>query len=215
VATSAHTQNYTRLTGTTDAASSVSAIALVHDLLTKTCRSGQLQLDVYLTTLCESINQTHPFDNRVILRTRIQPRETGYWISAENGTRIGQAVCELISNAARHGFPGDRAGRIEVALAAVGRHVICVITDDGVGCEATNGASATRGGLGLRIIDALVTSCGGEWRPPSDDSGTTVTINVSMDDTALRVLAAAEDQDPTCSWRPSGPDLDHAILHSV
>jgi two-component sensor histidine kinase len=65
---------------------------------------------------------------------------------------IGLAVAEPVTNAAKHG-----AGEIRVSLghAAAGGYALSV-SDEGTGLSAGYDPAAATGGLGMRVISALV-----------------------------------------------------------
>lgn len=74
-------------------------------------------------------------------------------------------VQELLLNAIKHAFPGDRTGTIRVGLkrGAV-NHAILTVSDDGVGAVASAESDPNRNGRahkGTDIIQALATDLGG------------------------------------------------------
>jgi two-component sensor histidine kinase len=83
---------------------------------------------------------------------------------------LGLAIGELVMNAAKHAFPGDRAGRIRIEIFACGSHWRCTISDNGVGMQDTHR------GCGSRIIDSLVDALGGQLAICSAPEGTAVSI---------------------------------------
>lgn len=74
----------------------------------------------------------------------------------------GLLVNELISNALKHAFPGDRKGKITVKLHAgsAGRAVLSV-ADDGIGIPEHVDPSKV-GTLGLQLVTLLADQLGGE-----------------------------------------------------
>lgn len=62
---------------------------------------------------------------------------------------------ELISNAVRHAFPGDRRGSIAIAFSRASTGVSLVVRDSGVGAETL------KPGDGLALVEGLVRHLGG------------------------------------------------------
>ncbi len=129
-------------------------------------------------------------------------RPIGLFVEAEDDTlltvaragAVGLIVNELVTNALKHAFPGERMGSIRVGFRREeGRQMfVLTVADDGVGMatEAGTEAAAPRdargrperlrtegqgGGVGLRLVRALAAQLGGRVEtvphaPP--DSGT-------------------------------------------
>jgi two-component system, sensor histidine kinase PdtaS len=69
-------------------------------------------------------------------------------------TSLALAASELVQNAMKHAFAGRDRGRIELSLKAGAEEHLMVVADDGVG---DSGERADRKGLGLEIVQTLVT----------------------------------------------------------
>ena len=86
---------------------------------------------------------------------------------------------ELISNALRHAFPGDRRGSIAVAFSRAVGGVSLVVRDSGVG------ADAIEPGEGLSLVQGLVDHLGGSMSiETAPDAGVGVRIRLPLE-TAL------------------------------
>jgi two-component sensor histidine kinase len=84
--------------------------------------------------------------------------------------RLGLMITELVTNAARHAFPGGRAGHIRIEALKRNDHWYCTIADNGVG------ACGSLQGTGGRILERLAQSIGAEIHGNSGRLGTSVTI---------------------------------------
>ncbi len=74
----------------------------------------------------------------------------------------GLVVNELISNALKHGFPGDRRGNVTVKLTANSSgEAVLSVTDDGVGIPESVDTSKTST-LGLQLVTLLADQLGGK-----------------------------------------------------
>jgi two-component sensor histidine kinase len=74
-------------------------------------------------------------------------------------TALGLITNELVTNAFKHAFPGDRPGRIDVELRRMAGAAELTVADDGVGHELAS--PATRGGLGRVLVEQLARQLGG------------------------------------------------------
>jgi two-component sensor histidine kinase len=83
---------------------------------------------------------------------------------------------ELISNALRHAFPGDRRGSIAVAFSRAVGGVSLVVRDSGVG------ADAIEPGEGLSLVQGLVDHLGGSMSiETAPDAGVGVRIRLPLE----------------------------------
>jgi len=88
---------------------------------------------------------------------------------------IGLVVNELVTNALKHAFPGDKAGVVRVGFHRDGDAYEVVVADNGVGTAAAPGRPARDdGGLGNRILHALAVQLGGRLVAARGEVGGTV-----------------------------------------
>lgn len=76
-------------------------------------------------------------------------------LSAGIATPLSLVITELLQNAAEHAFTGSNRGTITVRMQRTDEHLEVVVDDNGVGIP--DGFDPEQGGLGLRIVNALVT----------------------------------------------------------
>lgn len=90
---------------------------------------------------------------------------------------LGLIVNELITNAAKHAFPEDRAGHIKVRFVRRGSVYVLTVEDDGVGP-----AGVGHKGTGLRLLHLLASQLGSgfESGPRENGTGTRAVINVPV-----------------------------------
>jgi two-component sensor histidine kinase len=73
--------------------------------------------------------------------------------SADTSVSLGLIVTELVINALKHAFPGEKSGKIHVDYSSHGPDWQLYVEDDGIGMpEHSNPAKA---GLGTSIVQAL------------------------------------------------------------
>jgi two-component sensor histidine kinase len=92
---------------------------------------------------------------------------------------LALAVSELITNAVKYAFPGDREGKVSVELHDHGDRVVVCVSDNGVGLPEGFDPSAA-GGLGMRIVTALVRQVRGTLSIESAEPGAEFVISVPL-----------------------------------
>jgi two-component sensor histidine kinase len=126
----------------------MSVAALQQHLATSTI--GDVTLRPYLTALCESIGASMIRDHsKLSLDVAVDESVT----SADVSVSLGLIVTELVINALKHAFPGDRSGKIKVDYNSHGPNWILSISDSGVGMPKDS--ANAKPGLGTNIVQAL------------------------------------------------------------
>lgn len=150
----------------------LTAMARVHDLLSKSESSQRVDLATYVTDLCEALKPITENDNRIRLE---RTTEDGILIGADTAFSLGIVLTELITNAVKYAFPPPRSGTIltQARRSEPGR-VELLIRDDGVGMS-----SLREGSLGYSLIRSLVQQISGEL-DIRGDAGLTVTISFPL-----------------------------------
>src|SRR5215467_8214060 len=88
---------------------------------------------------------------------------------------LGLIINELVTNALKHAFPGNRRGSVCVRLDQPTSNVLLlVVEDDGVGVRGDSLPS----GMGRGVVDALAAQLGGQLECRSRDGGTTFSLSV-------------------------------------
>ncbi len=141
-----------------DCDSRVRTMALIHEQLYAANDLRRVELGGYLRRLTTQLVSAYEETSaRVRLELEISPVELG----VDRAIPCGLIVNELVTNALRHAFPGDRRGTISVSLKEIDdRNVQLIVADDGIGAGDLRPDGA-KGSLGLVLVDALVTQLGG------------------------------------------------------
>ena len=156
-----------------DAHQRVMSVASVQSHLHATDGIEQIEVGAYLTKLCGSladsmIGESQPITLKVMA-------DTGTLGSAQ-AVSMGLIVTELVINALKYAFPEDKAGALVlVTYESRGEDWKLVVSDNGVGKEATEVPEAT-GGLGTVIVQALVKQLDARMDLLSAPTGMTVAI---------------------------------------
>lgn len=94
--------------------------------------------------------------------------------TADTSVSLGLIVTELVINALKHAFPGDRAGRILVDYHSRGPNWTLSVGDNGIGIS--DEPRSAKAGLGTSIVQALATQLGGQVNVTNADPGTKVSV---------------------------------------
>lgn len=157
------------------AASRVRSFAALHESIYLSDRyTREISLRDYLGPL---VRQVHAglFDGRPVeLELFCDPDQ----VPRDRAVALGLVAIEALTNAAKHGFPDGRGGRVAVAYrrAAGGRWEL-TIADNGVGSsDGDTGTGAALGGLGSQLLEAFATTAGGVLAIERDANGTCVRL---------------------------------------
>ncbi|MGG5824083.1 sensor histidine kinase, partial [Falsiroseomonas sp. HW251] len=145
------------------AADRVRVIARVHDRLTR--RDGKVLVEAHnflhdlLRDLRASISDLRPVGLFLMAGER-------HMLSVSRAGAVGLIANELITNALKHAFPGEREGTVRVSFRRDGHDFLLVVADDGIGLpdmppDELQEDLARRGGMGRRLVRALAAQLGG------------------------------------------------------
>ena len=155
-----------------DAHQRVMSVAKVQEQLRGTGLGDQIEIGPYLSNLCDSLAKSMIGADRsiaVIVRAGAGAAVSGKAVS------IGLIVTELLINAVKHAFPGDRSGTIRVTYDTDASGWRLAVSDDGVGSDS-KGGERTSVGLGTSIVEALANQLDALVEMESGPNGTTVAI---------------------------------------
>jgi two-component sensor histidine kinase len=147
----------------------MSVAALQHQLAASNV--GEVQLRAYFTDLCQSIGASM-IQDRDKLSLRVEADDSV--AVADVSVSLGLIVTELVINALKHAFPGDRGGDILVSYHAEASAWTLSVRDNGVGLPR-DGAVA-KPGLGTSIVEALAKQLGATVDLADAHPGTRVSI---------------------------------------
>jgi two-component system, sensor histidine kinase PdtaS len=89
---------------------------------------------------------------------------------------MGLVINELLTNALKYAFPGDRPGTVRVTFERQGDEFLLTIADNGVGMAFDGEPRGS--GLGQRLVRSMVAQLGGTFaiEPDSAAGGTVATV---------------------------------------
>lgn len=134
----------------------VQAMASAHDHFQPFKRHGQIEMRSYLETLCRHLGDTLRDTKPIAVKVDAERVH----LRTEQAISVGLIVNELVTNAFKHAFPGDRGGTVDVRLQYDAANWTMRVADDGVGCPVTRQER-----LGSRLTRLLAAELGGliEW----------------------------------------------------
>jgi two-component sensor histidine kinase len=156
-----------------DAHKRVLSIAAVQKQLHASGATGAIAIAPYLSKLCESlassmIGGTRPISLKVV--------GEGGVATSRQAESLGLIVTELVMNALKHAFPGDKTkGQITVAYDMIGTNWKLSISDNGIG-KPDGGFAQGKSGLGTGIVKALAHQLDAQVETLAGPEGTTVSI---------------------------------------
>lgn len=142
----------------TDSQSRIRSMALIHEQLYQSEDLAQLNVKGYLQQLTDHLFRTYNMRGASVTLA-IEADDAA--LSMDQAIPCGLIVNELVSNALEHAFPGDRGGRVRVALTRSDGRARLVVEDDGVGAPRP-AAIETSKTLGLKLVRGLVQQLGGD-----------------------------------------------------
>jgi chemotaxis protein methyltransferase CheR len=155
-----------------DAHQRVMSVATVQDQLRGTGHGDRIEIGPYLAKLCETLARSMiDADRNIVVAV---DAGAGSAVSA-HAVSMGLIVTELLINAVKHAFPGDRSGTIRVAYHSGENGWRLTVADDGVGRDRRKGGAPSKG-LGTSIVEALVQQLGARLETTSTSKGTGVSV---------------------------------------
>jgi len=163
-----------------DAHQRIMSVAAVQQLLASN-HGEPVEIGPYLSRLCETLAASMTDESRPIsLKVQV---EGGAALSAEVES-IGLIVTELVINAFKHAFVGDRtAGLLVVAYEATETSWRLAVSDNGIGTpEGHLDLDKATPGLGTIIVEALAKRLDARVEVVRKPKGTTVSITHGTSD---------------------------------
>jgi two-component sensor histidine kinase len=149
---------------------------------------SRIDFSAYVEELCWQLLQSFgSSSNRVILERRV----ASIGLSLEQSVPCGLIINELVSNALKHAFPGDRTGTIAVEMRLDDeRWCILRVVDDGVGLPAGFDAAASPT-LGLRLVQNLARQLEGRFETENTgNKGMSFTLSFPLDTAGMDGIQA-------------------------
>lgn len=128
------------------------SMAVVHDLLS--LQPKEIISAKELVTKLVALNLENTLLPGQTIKTRFDVQDIA--LNSEKATLVGLALNELIHNAVKHAFPGNRNGEIYVSLQKENLALKMIVEDNGIGLPV-DFTLRSSSHLGLRIVENIVT----------------------------------------------------------
>jgi len=135
-----------------------------------------VQIEEFFADLCgdlqSSLAGVRPVKVEAHADARLVPEPTA--------VAVGLIVNELVTNALKHAFPDNRAGKVAVTFRArESGECTLSVEDDGIGIAPAQASAEAQQGLGQKLVHSLVNQLQGifEIRRRHDGSGTIATVH--------------------------------------
>ncbi|WP_052389287.1 sensor histidine kinase [Belnapia moabensis] len=135
------------------AAGRVQVLGRLHQRLSRRAETAVVDSKVFLEGLIEDLRSGIEPGRPVGLTANLESHALPLAMAAD----LGLVVNELVTNALKHGFPGNRPGVIRIAFGRDDGTYSLAVADTGIGLAA----EPARQGTGQRLIQALASQLGG------------------------------------------------------
>lgn len=130
----------------------IQVLARVYDMLRFTGRNPVVGAKDFIESLCSDLKSGFEGVKPVTFDVRVDDAE----IENTRAVALGLIINELVTNALKYAFPGEREGRLEIGLVREGDDFKLHVADDGVGSSGDE-----QPGAGSRLVRLLVQQLGG------------------------------------------------------
>ena len=158
-----------------EAIARVTAVARVHERLSRAPRIGPVNVSDYLGLICSDLQEIA--EGVAIDFTAGGPIS----INIDRAVRFALLTTELVNNAVRHAFKPEARGRIVVSLSSSGTDSVVLSVRDygnGLSIEPQEGGEAS---LGLKLVSAIVTQLGASMQIGRHQPGTEFIVTAPLE----------------------------------
>jgi two-component sensor histidine kinase len=136
---------------------------------------GTVEIRDYLGDLCAALSESLFLKGGIILTCDSDEAA----VPRDRAVSIGLVVNELVTNAAKHAFPGRDLGTITVTFRAKSDGWVVLVADDGIGMPVAPAQPGPDNGLGSRLIEAFARQARGRIAIDSDHEGTRIAMELA------------------------------------
>jgi two-component sensor histidine kinase len=154
----------------------ISAIAGVHRSLYTSQDVRSVEISDYLASLLRDLEATLTEAGHASTVKLAADRTE---VATDKAVSIGVMVTELVTNAFKYAYPGEKGGEIRVRLRKTGASKVSLtVEDDGVGWNGEGPAKGT--GVGSRIVTALARGLGSTVDYAAAASGCSISMEFEV-----------------------------------
>jgi two-component system, sensor histidine kinase PdtaS len=168
-------------------ASQVQVLGRLYGRLRYTDSQAEMEAGAFLRDLVEDLKATLVGDRPITIDAAFDAA----YLPVRRMIPLGLVVNELVTNAIKHAFPGQRRGTIRARLERRDGSLVLEVGDDGVGTDEDRGPQ-----LGSRLVQVLAQQLRARIERSSDTHGTTVRLFAPLNDDDLDGPSAWVDLSP-------------------
>ncbi|WP_321423671.1 sensor histidine kinase [uncultured Methanobacterium sp.] len=137
--------------------SRANSMALIHERLYRSDDLKRINFGDYIRKLSNDLFRTYMADTgRIKLNVNVED----VMMDINTSIPLGLILNELVSNALKHAFPGDRGGEINIGFSSSGDDYQLTVGDNGVGLPADLDYKNTDS-LGMQLVNNLTSQIDG------------------------------------------------------
>ncbi len=129
----------------------IRSMALIHEKLYQSSDLSRIDFGEYVQNLTAYLLRSYSSGNNTI---KLNTDVNDILLGIDLAIPCGLIINELVSNALKYAFPGDRNGTITISVCREAGEYTLVVGDDGVGMPLDLDYRKT-GSLGLQLVDTL------------------------------------------------------------
>jgi two-component system, sensor histidine kinase PdtaS len=141
----------------TDTASRIKSLSSIYERLYLSEDATSIDFSIYIENIVRSIFDTFSSDSK---RIRFDLEAEPFAIDTKTAISLGLIVNELLTNAIKYAFPGDRSGVVRIALDSKDGEATLAVSDDGIGLPDVNILESSTT-MGMTLIRLLTEQIGG------------------------------------------------------
>ena len=142
----------------------VYAMSMIHQKLYQRNNLSKVEMKDYFMNLSSHVLDSFGIDNRITVECDMKPLE----VDIDMAIPLGLIVNELLTNAMKYAFPGNRKGKILINLKKESQNTYALsFNDNGIGLNKNNKLEDI--GFGTQLINLLVTQLGGKITRKTND----------------------------------------------
>lgn len=168
----------------TESQSRIRSMALVHERLYQSEDFSSIDFGGYIQNLAQHLFHTYKHNAD---RVRLQIAVDHVFLDIDTAVPCGLLLNELISNALKHAFPGDREGKISIEMHPQNENIRLTIKDNGIGLPADFDINKIET-LGLELIKTLTQQLQGTLEL-NQNHGTQFTVTFAQSNKDVKEIA--------------------------
>lgn len=147
------------------------SMVLIHQNIYQTENIDDVEIQTYLSMLCENLSNTYKSDKDVA----IDIQSDKFMMNIDIAIPLGLIINELISNCFKHAFGSANDPRIEIILKKVELGFYLLVKDNGMGMPLHFNLEQSKT-LGMNLVKGLVRQINGKLNFKSSQQGTVFEI---------------------------------------